>query len=436
MKIFILACFIALAAAGYGPYYPHGFVPPPPPPLPPQPMPWSGYPWAYAPSYAAPYRQQPAAPIYEPLCGVLNGAYKTFFNFQEFAETTRNNHNFQFVCYGPCPDVQDSCTSDEPLCATDGVTTKTFKNACALVKEKIATQGNWFQVSPGPCPGEEQPPVPQPPAEEQPPAPQPPVEEQPPAPQPPFEEQPPVPQPPAEEQPPAPQPPTEEQPPVPQPPAEEQPPASQPPTEEQPPAPQPPTEEQPPVPQPPVEEQPPVPQPPAEEQPPAPQTPVEEQPPAPQPPVEEQPPAPQTPVEEQPAAPPAPAEEQPAAPQAPVAEEPAPPQPPVDEQPPAPQAPSAPVAPQEAILDIEALDEIMDPTVNTQTSSNSALLMQLMEMLRGQQQANNIDYRVYQDNTFGNYAERDIYVGSDRNQNDAIEAFYDLLDKIKASLLS
>ncbi|XP_075164989.1 uncharacterized protein LOC142237516 [Haematobia irritans] len=121
MRTFILFCCIALAAAGYAPYYPYGMMVP-------QPL-----------------------PTYEPLCGVLNGAFKTFYNFQEFAEVTKYNSNIKFFCNGPCPDVQKKCTADEPICASDGTTTRTFENTCAMAKEKLLTQANWVQISSGPC---------------------------------------------------------------------------------------------------------------------------------------------------------------------------------------------------------------------------------------------------------------------------------------------
>uniref|UniRef100_A0A1I8NJ55 Kazal-like domain-containing protein n=1 Tax=Musca domestica TaxID=7370 RepID=A0A1I8NJ55_MUSDO len=100
-----------------------------------------------------PYRPSPFPfPRPQPVCGVLNGFYKTFSSLQEFLDTVKNGYSFTFHCNGPCPPTHNPCsTVYDPVCATNLVTTKTFSSPCALAEEIQRTGITWVKISNGPC---------------------------------------------------------------------------------------------------------------------------------------------------------------------------------------------------------------------------------------------------------------------------------------------
>ncbi|XP_019892385.2 mucin-2-like [Musca domestica] len=88
-----------------------------------------------------------------PVCGVLNGYYKTFYNLQQFLDYNKNGYAFTFYCTGPCPPaVHNACpTTFDPVCATNLVETKTFSSPCAVQEETYRTGITWIQISTGFC---------------------------------------------------------------------------------------------------------------------------------------------------------------------------------------------------------------------------------------------------------------------------------------------
>ncbi|XP_075164988.1 uncharacterized protein LOC142237515 [Haematobia irritans] len=351
MRTFILFCCIALAVAGYAPYYPYGMMVP-----------------------------QPQL-AYEPLCGVLNGAFKTFYNFQEFAEATKYNYNIKFFCNGPCPDVQKKCTADEPICASDGTTTRTFENTCAMAKEKLLTQANWVQISSGPCSNDATTTTPTtttPTTTTMPSTTTPTTTTA------------------TTTAPPTTLPPTTLAPTT-------LPPTTLPPTT-LPPTTLPPTT-LPPTTLPPTT------------------FPPTTLPPTTLPPTTVQPTT--LPPTTLPPTTLPPTSTNPFTTQQPEAQVPQ-----VEEQPQVPATTPAPGA-----VDIQAFDDILDPSTIVQTPTDFSSLFELLELLRSQQQQQptRVDYRIYNNNEFGNYAERDIYVGSNGPKGEAVESFFALLEQLQQS---
>ncbi|XP_061401496.1 salivary glue protein Sgs-3-like [Musca vetustissima] len=88
-----------------------------------------------------------------PVCGVLNGYYKTFHSLQEFLDYNKNGYSFTFYCNGPCPPSHYPCSQVyEPVCATDLRTAKTFSSPCALAEESYKSGITWVKIADGPCP--------------------------------------------------------------------------------------------------------------------------------------------------------------------------------------------------------------------------------------------------------------------------------------------
>ncbi|XP_061401498.1 salivary glue protein Sgs-3-like [Musca vetustissima] len=122
-------------------------------------LPWS----SNAPSSNFPYPYSHHSPAYGshgsshhrgPVCGVLNGFYKTFYNLQEFLDYNKNGYSFTFYCTGPCPTIPSVCsTAYEPICATNLFETKTFSSPCAMAEESYRTGTSWIQIVSGACPG-------------------------------------------------------------------------------------------------------------------------------------------------------------------------------------------------------------------------------------------------------------------------------------------
>lgn len=85
------------------------------------------------------YGSQPAGPV----CGVLNGYYRTFPSLQAFLDAVRNGLGYKFHCNGPCPSFRPPVAGCpriyDPVCATNLVVSKTFNNYCLLAQESAQT---------------------------------------------------------------------------------------------------------------------------------------------------------------------------------------------------------------------------------------------------------------------------------------------------------
>ncbi|XP_061401497.1 threonine-rich protein-like [Musca vetustissima] len=107
--------------------------------------------YSYRPGFPAHHHHHHGGPV----CGVLNGYFRTFSSLQEFLDTVKNGYGYKFHCNGPCPSVkpEGGCPRIyDPVCATNLLTTKTFSNPCVLAQESSSTGITWIQIAKGPCP--------------------------------------------------------------------------------------------------------------------------------------------------------------------------------------------------------------------------------------------------------------------------------------------
>lgn len=95
--IFLLAWlvpFLGFIFGHSGRFYGYKVQPYPPflPPLPPpSSLPWYGYPYAYMP-HNRPTQKPSTAIGMAPVCGILNGAFKTFASLNHFLEAVRRGY--------------------------------------------------------------------------------------------------------------------------------------------------------------------------------------------------------------------------------------------------------------------------------------------------------------------------------------------------------